>query len=58
MEKIIKYKIFKNNEEFTEYQKGKKISIISVTPYASKLEIDCKMGEIEIAVFVVYVEAE
>lgn len=58
MNEIVHYKVFKNDEELTQFQKDNLIGIISISPFSQgvKMDYDTKdmNGEISIGVFVVY----
>lgn len=60
--KIVHYKIFKNDEELTQFQKEHGIGIISIVPFTQgmKLDYDTKDAdaEISIGVFVVFYNKE
>lgn len=58
MKKIIHYKIFKSDEEMSEFQKNNSIGIIQVQPFNHGITMDIdersSSGELSIGVFVVF----
>ena len=57
MNSIVHYKVFKNDEELTQFQKDNPIGIVSISPFTQgvKMDYDTKdmNGEVSIGVFVV-----
>ena len=58
MDNIIQYKVLKDNEELTKFQKDNHIGIVSISPFTQGVALNhdeqSVSGEIAIGVFVVY----
>ena len=62
MNEIVHYKVFKNDDELTQFQKDNSIGIVLISPFTQgvKMDYDTKdmNGAVSIGVFVVYVNRE
>ena len=58
MNEIVHYKVFKNDDELTQFQKDNSIGIVLISPFTQgvKMDYDTKdmTGAVSIGVFVVY----
>ena len=58
MNEIVHYKVFKNDDELTQFQKDNSIGIVSISPFTQGVKMDYDVkdmnGAVSIGVFVVY----